>query len=187
VALIRTNVLEECITSIIRVTRIGELGTSAVASNQSSVNASKSDIIPESRKADHNEAKAYCPISLSPFLLKMMEKLADRHIRDSALRTSPRHQNKHAYQTGISNQTVLHNVTTCIQNANEHKAICLRAFLTTEETLDRTLFDTIKLAAERHGIESTICRWICFMQESIEIIPTLSEETFRAFVAKGCP
>jgi hypothetical protein len=35
-ALVRTDVLEECITSIIRVTRIGELGTTlAVSSNHS--------------------------------------------------------------------------------------------------------------------------------------------------------
>jgi hypothetical protein len=30
-ALVRTDVLEECITSVIRVTRIGELGTTAHA------------------------------------------------------------------------------------------------------------------------------------------------------------
>jgi hypothetical protein len=34
VALVRTDVLEECSASIIRVTRIGELGTSAVTSNR---------------------------------------------------------------------------------------------------------------------------------------------------------
>jgi hypothetical protein len=35
VVLVRTDILEECIASIIRVTRIGELGTLAVTSNQS--------------------------------------------------------------------------------------------------------------------------------------------------------
>jgi hypothetical protein len=37
VPLVRTNVLEECITSIIRVVRIGELGTLAVTSNRSTL------------------------------------------------------------------------------------------------------------------------------------------------------
>jgi hypothetical protein len=40
--------------------------------------------IPKPGKLDCTEAKAYCPISLSPFLLKMMKRLVDRHIRDSA-------------------------------------------------------------------------------------------------------
>jgi hypothetical protein len=48
-------------------------------------------------KLDYTEAKAYHPISLSSFLLKIMEKLVDRHIRDSALKNYPLHRNKHAY------------------------------------------------------------------------------------------
>jgi hypothetical protein len=42
------------------------------------------------------------------------------------------------------------------------------------------------LAAERHGIKLEICIWICSMLESRKIITTLSEETLRAFVVKGC-
>jgi hypothetical protein len=56
--------------------------------------------IPKPRKLDYNEAKAYCPIRLLSFFLKTMEKLVDRHIRDSALKKYPLHQNQHAYQIG---------------------------------------------------------------------------------------
>jgi hypothetical protein len=42
----------------------------------------KVTFIPKPGKLDYTEAKAYCPISLSSFLPKMMEKLVDRHIRD---------------------------------------------------------------------------------------------------------
>jgi hypothetical protein len=48
--------------------------------------------IPKPGKLDYTEAKAYHPISLSPFLLKTMEKLVDRYIRDGALRIHPLHQ-----------------------------------------------------------------------------------------------
>jgi hypothetical protein len=37
-------------------------------------------------KSDYTEAKAYRSIMLSSFLLEMMEKIVDRHIRDGALR-----------------------------------------------------------------------------------------------------
>jgi hypothetical protein len=55
----------------------------------------------------------------------------------------------------------------------------------TEEAFDMTLFDTIKQAAERHGIEPPICRWICSMLESRDIKATLSGEIPKAAVASG--
>jgi hypothetical protein len=49
----------------------------------------KVTFIPKSEKLDYTEAKAYRPISLSSFLLKTMEKLVDRHIKEGALRIHP--------------------------------------------------------------------------------------------------
>jgi hypothetical protein len=49
-------------------------------------------------------------------------------------------------------------VVTCIENAIEHRDIALGAFLDVEGAFDRTSFDTIKQAAERHGIEPAVCR-----------------------------
>lgn len=48
--------------------------------------------IPKPWKANYTKAKAHSPISLSPFTLKMMEKLVDRHIRDGILWLCPLHQ-----------------------------------------------------------------------------------------------
>jgi hypothetical protein len=106
-----------------------------------------------------------------------MEKLVERHIRDDSLMKCPLHQNQHAYQAGKSTETALHNVVTRIENAIEHRDIALGAFLDIEGAFDRTSFDTIKQAAERHGIDPTICRWICAMLESRNITATLSGET----------
>jgi hypothetical protein len=142
--------------------------------------------IPKPGKLDNTEAKAYRPISLSPFLLKTMEKLVDRHIRDSALKIHPLHRNQHAYQSGKSTKTALHNVVTHTENAIQYKDIALGAFLNTEGAFDRTSFHTIIQAAGRHGIEPAICRWICAMLVGRNISATLSGETLGASVAKGC-
>jgi hypothetical protein len=80
----------------------------------------KETFIPKTRNLNYTKAKAYRPISLSSFLLKSMEKLVDRHIRGSALKKYPLHQNQHAYQIGESTETALHNVATRIENATEH-------------------------------------------------------------------
>jgi hypothetical protein len=146
----------------------------------------KVTFIPKSTKLDYTEAKTYYLISLSAFLLQTMEKLVDRHIRDGVL-TIHLHRNQHAYQNGKSTETALHNVVARIGYAIEHKVIALGAFLDIEGAFDRTSCDTIKQAAEGHGIEPAICRWICAMLKSRSIIATLSGETLGASVTRGCP
>jgi hypothetical protein len=94
--------------------------------------------IPKPIKLDYTQAKAYRSISLSSFLLKTIEKLVDRHIRDGALRFYSLHRNQHAYQIGKSTETALHNVVTRIENAIEHKDIAFGAFLDIEGDFDRT-------------------------------------------------
>ena len=49
----------------------------------------KVTFIPKPRKAKYTEAKAYRPISLLSFMLKTMEKLVQRHIRDKILGAVP--------------------------------------------------------------------------------------------------
>jgi hypothetical protein len=47
--------------------------------------------IPKPGKANYTEAKAYCSISLSSFMVKTMEKLVDRHIRNKIFGLRPLH------------------------------------------------------------------------------------------------
>jgi hypothetical protein len=143
--------------------------------------------IPNSGKLNYTEAKASRPISLSSFHLKTMEKLVDRHMREGALKEYPLHRNQHAYQTGESTETVLHNVVTHIENAIEHKDIALGAFLDIVGTFDRTSFNIIKQAAERHGIKPAVCRWICAILEGRIISATLPGETLWVTAARWCP
>jgi hypothetical protein len=77
-------------------------------------------------------------------------------------------------------------VVTRIENAIKHNDIALGTSLDMEEVFYRTSFDTIKQATERHGIEPAICRWICTMLESRNICATMSGETLRVIVARGC-
>jgi hypothetical protein len=146
----------------------------------------KVTFIPKPGKLDYTEDKGYCPISLSSFLLKTIEKLVDKHIRDGALKEYHLHRNQHTYQIGKSTETALHNVVTHIENAIEHKDIALWSIPKIGGTFNSTSFDTIQQAAERHGIEPAACRWICAMLESRNISGTLSGEILGVTVAGGC-
>jgi hypothetical protein len=121
------------------------------------------------------------------FMLKTMEKLVDRYIRDKILRLRLLHRYQFAYQSGRSTDTVLCHVITHIEEAVENSEVTLEAFLDIEGAFDSTSFDIITKAAKQHGREDMICRWISSRLGSRKITATLAGETLEGFVARGCP
>jgi hypothetical protein len=65
-------------------------------------------------------------------MLKMMEKLEDRHIRVEILGLQPLHRYQFAYQPGKSTETVLLHVIKRIEEAVENREVTLGAFLDIE-------------------------------------------------------
>jgi hypothetical protein len=74
-------------------------------------------------------AKAYRPISLLSFMLKMMEKLVDRDVKDKIFGLYPIHPYQFANQLRKSTETALHHVIVHIEEAVEHREDSLGAFL----------------------------------------------------------
>ena len=64
--------------------------------------------IPKPGRNSYCGPKDFRPISLTSFLLKTLERLVDRFLRDEILVSKPLHPNQHAYQAGKSVETVLH-------------------------------------------------------------------------------
>jgi hypothetical protein len=75
--------------------------------------------VPKPRKANSTETRAYCSICLLFFLLKMMEELVNRHIRNDILGLCPLHPTT-AEQPRKSSQTALHYIITHIEEAVEN-------------------------------------------------------------------
>jgi hypothetical protein len=89
------------------------------------------------------QAKSLPPISLTSFIIKILEKLLDRHIRGSVLVEKPLHQNQFAYRAGMSTETALFHVVQRLEKSLEHKQIALGAFLDIEGAFGNTSFKTI--------------------------------------------
>lgn len=81
--------------------------------------------VPKPGKANCTEAVAYHPFCLVSFMLKTVEKLVDRHIKDEILGLCPLHQYQFAYQPGKSMETAMHHVITVIEEAVEHREVTL--------------------------------------------------------------
>ena len=61
-----------------------------------------------------------------------MERLVDRFLRDEILALQPLHPNQHAYQTGKSVETALHQHTVQVEKVLNQQEMALGVFLDTE-------------------------------------------------------
>jgi hypothetical protein len=69
--------------------------------------------IPKGGERPADDPKAYRPISLSSFFLKIMERLLNVHIRGNL--SEPLHVEQYAYQSGRSTEDALHRLVTKIE------------------------------------------------------------------------
>jgi len=136
---------------------------------------------------DYSQAKGYRPITLSSFVMKIIEKLIERHVRETSLQKKPLHKNQHAYQSGKSCESALHQLVVRIEAANDKKEIAFAAFLDIEGAFDRTSFTSMNAALSRHEVNKTIVRWTNNMLRGRQVQATLNGETMEVSVAKGCP
>jgi ribonuclease HI len=143
--------------------------------------------IPKPGRKDYSEAKSFRPISLSSFLLKTMEKLIDRHIRDTVLSRAPVHQNQHAYQPGKSTETALHALVSRAERAIHRRQYALGAFFDIEGAFDNAPFEAMERSLSSRGTETAVARWVSNMLKQRIAETTIRGSCKAVKVAKGCP
>ena len=109
--------------------------------------------IPKPGRSSYCGPRDFRPIT--SFLLKTMERLVDRFLRDEVLALQPLHPNQHTYQAGKSVETALHQLVVWVEKALDQQEIALGVFLDIEGA-----FDNMCTALARHGADQTIIRWI---------------------------
>ena len=116
--------------------------------------------IPKPGKTDYTDAKSFQPISLTSFLLKTLERLYDRELRETSLKDIPMHSNQHAYSLGKSTESALHAVVDRIEGAIKNKSMCLGTFVDILGAFDKSKFTSIRAALLRHGVNAVLTGWI---------------------------
>jgi hypothetical protein len=143
--------------------------------------------IPKPGRISHCGTKDFRPISLTSFLLKTLERLVDRHLRDEVLGLRPLHPNQHAYQAGKSGETALHQLVVRVEKALDQKEVVLGVFLDLEGAFSNTSYDSMCTALCRHGVEHSIVRWVRATLEGRRATATLGGLSRSFAVSKGCP
>lgn len=148
---------------------------------------SKAIFIPKPGKDNYDNAKAFRPISLTSFLLKTMEKILDRELRDTTLNVNPLNPNQHAYQTGKSTETALHALTTKIAKATENKEYALCTFFDIAGAFDNAPAKTILNALRTRNANPLISKWIENLLKTRIVTTTKGSTTKTAKATRGCP
>lgn len=141
--------------------------------------------IPKPGRSDYTNVKSYRPISLTSFMLKTMERVCEREIRDKALQHLPLHRNQHAYSSGKSTESALHSVVAKIEETLQDKGICLGTFIDIEGAFDKTHYTSIGGALKRHGVHTALVNWITNMLNKRYV--RFAGDTQVAEVVRGCP
>jgi hypothetical protein len=98
-----------------------------------------------------SQDKSLWAISLMSFILKILEKLLDRHIKSGVLVEKPLHRYQFAYRAGMPTETALFHVVHRLEKTLKHKQVALGAFLDIEGAFDNTSFNAMVRAARVVG------------------------------------
>ena len=143
--------------------------------------------IPKPGRSSSCGPRDFRPIRLTSFLLKTMERLVGRFLRDEILVLLPLHPNQHAYQAGKCVEMVLHQLMLWVEKALDQQEIALGIFLDIEGAFNNTSYDSMCAALARHGVDHTIVRWIRATLEGQLATVTLGGFSRSVAVSRGCP
>lgn len=126
--------------------------------------------------------EAQRPINLTFFLLKALERLVDRYIRDGRLDDEP----LHILQPGKSIDSALHNIFHKLEKASEHMDLAVGLFPDIDTSFNHTSITAIDAAAERHGVDTAIRMWIKNMLLTRPIRVERGVEETMVVINRGC-
>ena len=143
--------------------------------------------IPQSGRNSYGGPRDFRPISLTSFLLKIMDRLVDRFLRGEILASMSLHPNQHVYQAGKSVETALHQLVVRVKKALDQQGTALCVFLDIEGAFNNTPYDSMFVALIKHGVDYTIIRWIRATMEGRLAAATLGGSSKIVEVSRGCP
>ena len=114
--------------------------------------------IPKPGKTDYNTPKSFRPISLSNYLLKVLEKLLSWH-SDEMLLKSPIHPRQHGFQRGKCTETAISHTVNQIEKFIYKRQHCVGLFLDIQAAFDTISPTHIKTCLTEKNIDPDAVEW----------------------------
>jgi ribonuclease HI len=143
--------------------------------------------IPKLGKDDYTSPKSFRPISLSSVLLKGLERLIERYMREELDISGYLHGSQHAFQQGKSTETALHDIVSLAEKTFSDKEFMITTFIDIEGAFDNVSFDAILSSIRNHGYYHLVQRWIASMLISRNITLCTTNTAVTVYATRGTP
>ncbi|CAL8127771.1 unnamed protein product [Orchesella dallaii] len=143
--------------------------------------------LPKSGKDTYLKSSSWRPISLTSFLLKILERLVDWEIKTPALVDKLKRNGQYAYLRGASTEAALHRLVAEIEKTLTSGELAVGVFLDIEGAFNKVPSRVIASALRRVGVDEVFVRWIISMLTDRKAVATAYGKTATLRIGAGCP
>ena len=141
--------------------------------------------IPKPGKERYDRPSAFRPVSLSSFMLKVMEKVVKQHLELEGKIVLNEHQ--HAYRTGRSTETALHQLVVRIEDAYYKGKFALAVMYDVEGAFSDTSFQALDEGMRDFEMHWGVRRWILDMLVGRRVLVNVKGCEREREASRGCP
>ncbi|XP_033218179.1 uncharacterized protein LOC117173647 [Belonocnema kinseyi] len=126
-------------------------------------------------------------MSLASFILKTLERLVERYMKDEVHLTSPLHRGQHAFQADCSVETTLHVVVAKLVQQFGQKGYAVGKFLDIESAFSNTPPEVICREDLRCRVPNRLVSWIGSLLRRRRLETRRGEGLVKGVAPRGCP
>jgi ribonuclease HI len=150
-------------------------------------NTSKIIFMAKINKVDYELPKSFRPLSLNSFIFKTNERLIDNYFKEEVLIKCPLKGPQHAFRSGLSTESAMHNLITEAEAAVYGGKFCLSVFLDIEGAFDNATYLSIMNALKKFNVHITVQGWINNLLINRKGIMTLKDAKLTKNLTRGVP
>jgi ribonuclease HI len=143
--------------------------------------------IPKPGTRSKAEAKAYRPITLTSFFLKVLERLVYWHLLENQDRPLDLLRTQFAYRSGSSTEAALHSVIRKVEEMVYNKQFAFGLFLDIEGAFSNMCFEAIRTAMGVRQVGGEIAKWIYFILSHQTVAAKMGDCRVMVRPTRGTP
>jgi hypothetical protein len=148
---------------------------------------SKVIFIPKPGKKDYAQARSFRPISLTPFLLKGLEKIWAWQLEATVLKDNPFSKDQHGFRKGYSTESALSTTVEYIEQALVAKSFALATFLDIQGAFDNVPIRAIVAGMRKKGMPAIFIKWYTKILTSRRAVAEHQGIKVERHLEKGTP
>ena len=148
---------------------------------------SKVTFIGKPEKEDYTKAKSYRPISLTPFIFKLLERAASWYIIHKTLDENPLNRRQHAYRAGKSTESAISQVINQVEKGLLNRSYTLACFIDISSAFDKLNPTKAAEALLKKGVPKSIVLWYKNYLTHRILTVEIKGTKVRKSTSVGCP